>query len=140
MKPDFPNIQWDVVWSMLRTLLVAGGPVATLLIALDFPAVQVSKWSAISLGIVGVLSVVIPGIKGALVRTDSNKIADVARLPTEAKAVIAAQLPNEIKIPAVAAIPDVALVVVKPTATNGTATVAADPAHPKVVTEGKEDV
>jgi hypothetical protein len=127
------NIQWDVVWSTLRTLLVAGGPVTTLLIALDFPPVLVSKWSLVGLAVVGVLSVAVPGFKGALNRTDSNKIKDALVLPKEAQARIAAGLPNETKIAATAAIPDVAAVVVKPTATNGTAMIAADPAHPKVV-------
>jgi len=43
--------------------------------------------------------------------------------------------PNESKIAAVAAIEDVAAVVVKPTAANGTAKIAADPAQPKVITQ-----
>lgn len=128
------GIQWAVVWSTLRTLLVAGGPAGTLLIAMGFPPLQVSNWLAIGLGVVGVLSVLVPGIVGALKQTDSAKVDAVRTLPAESQAKVAEQLPNDTKIAAVAAIPDVAAVVVKPTATNGTASIAADPAHPKVVT------
>ncbi len=105
------TINWSVVWSVLRTLLVAGGPVATLLIALGFPPVQVGQWVAIGLAVVGVASIVGPGLVGALSHTDAGKIA------------------------AAAALPDVAKIEVKPTATDGVAAAAADPAQPKVVTQ-----
>ena len=83
-----PPLQLDVLWSALRTLLVAGGPVATLLIALGFPPVQVGTWVGIALAGVGVASVLVPGIIGALKRTDSSKIADAAALPAVAAVLI----------------------------------------------------
>ncbi len=105
-----PSIQWDVVWSVLRTLLVAGGPVATLLIALGFPPIQVSYWLGVGLAAVGVAAVVVPGIIGALKRTDSSKIAEAAALP------------------------DVEKIVVKDTAVSpGVVAVVQDTAQPKVV-------
>lgn len=103
------NIQWSVVWSVLRTLLVAGGPVATLLIALGFPPVEVSTWLGIGLAAVGVLSVLVPGIIGAFKHTDKAKIASVAALP------------------------DVAKVEVVPTAKPEIAALAEDNNQPKVV-------
>ncbi len=103
------RVQLDVVWSVLRTLLVAGGPVATLLIALGFPPIQVSEWLAIGLAIVGIASVAVPGLVGALKRTDAHKIADAAALP------------------------DVTKIVVKDTASDGVGKAMQDPAQPKVV-------
>jgi hypothetical protein len=103
------NIQWSVVWSVLRTLLVAGGPVATLLIALGFPPVEVSTWLGIGLAAVGILSVLVPGIIGAITHTDKSKIA------------------------AAAAIPDVAKVEVAPSAKPSIAALAEDEKLPKVV-------
>ncbi len=137
MSAAWSKVQWDVVWSVLRTLLVAGGPVATLLVALGFPPVQVSADLGIGLAVVAILSVVVPGLKGALNRTDSSKVAAVKALPPEAQARVADQLPNDTKIAAVAAIPDVAKVIVRDTATNGTAAVAADPSQPKVVKQSE---
>lgn len=75
------KIQWDVVWSVLRTLLVAGGPVSALLIALGFPPVAVGTWLAAGLALVGILSVVVPGLIGALKRTDAAKVADASSVP-----------------------------------------------------------
>lgn len=75
------KIQWDVVWSVLRTLLVAGGPVSALLIALGFPPVQVGVWMGIALAAIGVLSVAVPGIIGALKRTDAAKVSDASSVP-----------------------------------------------------------
>jgi len=137
-------IQWDVVWSVLRTLLVGGGPVATLLIALDFPPVQVGKWMGIGLAGVGVLSVAIPGLKAAFNRTDSSKVAAAAALTPEAVARVAEKqpetvakvaevLPDEVKIVAVAAIPEVTAVIAAPTANNGVAKLASDPNQPKII-------
>jgi len=74
------KINWDVVWSVLRTSLVAGGPVGTLLIALDFPPVSVGKWLGIALALVGVLSFVVPGIVGALKQTDQGKANSIEKL------------------------------------------------------------
>lgn len=129
------KIQWDVVWSVLRTLLVAGGPVGTLLIACGFPAVQVSTWLGIGLGVVGVLSVAVPGLVGALKQTNSGKVANVATLPMESKAAVAASLPSEITLAAVNDLPDVKQVVVSKSASDGVATAAANPMLDKVVTE-----
>lgn len=104
------NVNWDVIWSSCRTVLVAGGPAGTLLIALGFPPVQVSEWLGIGLAVVGVAAVIVPGVYGALKQTDKGKIA------------------------AAATVPDVVSVVVKDTATDGVAIIAADPAATKVMT------
>ena len=62
---NWKTVQWDVVWSIMRTLLVAGGPVSAVLIALGFPPVTVSMWTAVGLAAVGVLAVAVPGLIGA---------------------------------------------------------------------------
>lgn len=83
------KIQWDVVWSMLRTLCVAGGPVATLLVALGFPAVQVGTWMGVALAAIAVLAVAVPGTIGALKQTDAAKITAPDTVPgVEAKIVV----------------------------------------------------
>lgn len=157
------KVNWDVVWSLSRTLLVAGGPVSVLLVALGFPPVEVGKWTGIGLAVVGVLSVAVPGIVGALKQTDVGKMAGAASVPEERKAAAVAQLPvesqasiasavvtampaevaarvaealpSEIKIAAVTALPDVSKVVVKDNAGNGVGAALANPAEPKVVPE-----
>jgi hypothetical protein len=103
------NVNWDVIWSTLRTALVAGGPVSALLIACGFPAVQVSVWTGIGLAAIGVAAVVVPGVVGALKQTNKGKIA------------------------AATTVPDVVSVVVKDSVTDGVAKMAADP-NTKVAT------
>lgn len=129
------TINWDVVWSTLRTLLVAGGPAGTLLIALGFPPLQVSTWLSIGLAVIGVASFVVPGIYGALKQTDAGKAAAIQSLSPEGKAAVMDKLPAETKLAAASALPDVTKIVVKDDAKNGTAKAAADPALPKVVPE-----
>jgi len=129
------KINWDVVWSVLRTSLVAGGPVGTLLIALDFPPVSVGKWLGIALALVGVLSFVVPGIVGALKQTDQGKANSIEKLDPEGKAAVLDKLPDQTKLAAVNALPDVQAVIVKDTATDGVAIAAHDPLLEKVVTE-----
>lgn len=104
------NVNWDVIWSSLRTALVAGGPIGALLIACGLPAVTVSTWLAIGLAIVGVASVVVPGIYGALKQTNAGKLKSAATVP------------------------DVVHIVVSDFAKDGSAVVAADPNVPKVMT------
>lgn len=132
MKVALDKIQWDVVWSVLRTLLVAGGPVATLLIALDFPPILVGKWMAIGLAFIGVASVAGPGLKGALLRTDSNKAAAVTTISPEAKATVAAQLPAEITVAAAVAVPGVEVQVKTESAPAAVVALAHDDAQPHI--------
>lgn len=126
------KIQWDVVWSVLRTLLVAGGPAGTLLLAFGLPPLQVSTWLGIGLAVVGVLSVAIPGFIGALNRTDGGKAAAIASLSPEKQAAVAAALPDETKIAAAANVPGVTQIVVSKDASDGAATAAQDPMLPNV--------
>lgn len=129
------KIQWDVVWSVLRTLLVAGGPMGTLLLALGFPPVQVSTWLGVGLAAVGVASVAVPGLVGAMKRTDSAKIADVAALPAEKQAAVAAALPDETKIAAAASVPGVTKIMVAASANGAAGTAAQNPMLPTVERE-----
>lgn len=96
-------------WSALRALVAAGGPVAVLLIALGFPAVQVGIWSGAALAAIGAAAVIWPLVSGFLSHTDAAKLA------------------------AVSAMPDVTTITVKPTATDGVGAALADPEQPKVV-------
>ena len=130
------KVQWDVVWSVLRTLLVAGGPVATLLIALGFPPVQVSTYLAVGLAVVAIASVAVPGLIGAFSQTDSHAVTKVAAMPAPVATEALKQVPDETKIAIAEKVPDVATVVVKDTANGAIALLAADNVnHPNVVTE-----
>lgn len=133
------KVQWDVVWSVLRTMLVAGGPVATLLIALGFPPVQVSTYLGVGLAVVAIASVAVPGILGAFSQTDSHAVTKVAAMPAPVAIEALKQVPDETKIAIVEKIPDVATVVVKDIANGAVAQLAASDAHPNVVTETQNE-
>lgn len=134
------KINLDVLWSVGRTLLVAGGPVTALLVAMGFPPVQVSEWMGIGLAAIGVLSVAVPGIIGALKQTDAGKANTFAKLDTAGQAAVLDHIPDQTKIAAVNALDDVKLVVTKADATDGVAIATHDPALEKVVSETQTQV
>ena len=133
------KVQWDVVWSVLRTLLVAGGPVATLLIALGFPPVTVSTYLAVGLAIVGIASAAVPGLIAAFTQTDSHAVAKVASMPAPVVQEALKQVPDEAKVAIAETVPSVATVVVKDGVNGKIGELAADPNHPNIVTETKNE-
>lgn len=66
-----------------------------------------------------------------------NQVKSVAALPAEHVRQALEQVPDAVKVQIAAAVPDVARIVVKPTATNGLAAAAADIDQPKVVEQGR---
>jgi len=93
------------VESLLRILLAAGGPVAGLLVNWGVPTGQVNNYLTIALM---VLPPLISGVWGLLRNTHKQTIADAA------------------------SVPGVSQVVIAPTAKDGAAAAAADPALPNV--------
>jgi hypothetical protein len=99
----------DQVLSLLRVLLSVGGPVGALLVARGMSADQVTALSTSIITICGALPPVIAAVWGAFAHTDSAKMS------------------------AVAALPGVAQIIVKTSATDGVAAAAADPTQTKIV-------
>jgi hypothetical protein len=99
----------DQVLSLLRLLLGVSGPIGALLVARGMPAEQVTALSTAIIAICGALPTIVSAVWGMFAHSDSAKIA------------------------AVTAMPGIAQILVKPTAGDGAATAAADPAQPKVV-------
>lgn len=133
------TVQWDVVWSTLRTLCVAGGPLTAALIALGFPPVQVSTWMGIALLVIGVLSVIVPGLIGAFSQTDSHAVAKVAAMPAPVAQEALKAIPDDAKLKVVEAVPDVATIVLKDNVNGEMAKLAASDAHPNIVTETQNE-
>jgi hypothetical protein len=99
----------DQILSILRVVLSVGGPVGALLVARGMSADQVTALSTSIITICGALPPIIAAVWGAFAHTDEAKVA------------------------AAAALPGVAAVVVKVSASDGVAAAAADPTQPKVV-------
>lgn len=96
MKALLEKVNWDVVWSTGRSLLLAGGPVATLLVALGFPPVQVGAWMGAGLAAIAVASVLVPGIIGALSHTEAATTLKAADVPGVKVTVDAQAAPNKV--------------------------------------------
>ena len=129
------KVQWDVVWSVLRSLCISGGPMTALLIALGFPPVQVGAWMAIALLAIGVASAAVPGLISAFTQTDKAAVVKVTAMPVPVAVEALKQVPDEAKIKIVEAVPDVATVVVKDGVNGEIAKLAASSDHPNIVTE-----
>jgi len=112
------------IWSALRTLLSVG---FGMLIGRGL----INEETATAL--VGAIMTLAPLAWGMWNQTQASKIAAVASLSHEAKAEVAAVLPADIKVAAVAALPDVRQVVINSNvARDSVAEIAADRTQPKV--------
>lgn len=101
----------DQVVMIIRWLLSVGGPVGAYLVSRGYPADQITGLQTAIISLCGAVPPLVSFIWGYFSHTDSANIKKVE------------------------ANPGVAQIIIKPTATNGTAAAAADPARPKVVTQ-----
>lgn len=117
-------------------LLGVSGPVANLLantFHMSDGAIQ---------PVLSILTVATPLIVGAIyayLQRDAGKVAAVASMSAPDQAAALNKIPDAAKVQIAEAVPGVATVVVKDTAGNGLAKLAASAAHPNVVTETQNE-
>lgn len=126
----------EQITAAILGLLGVSGPVANLL-ANTFHMSD----SAIQ-PVLSILTVATPLIVGAIyayLQRDAAKVASVAHMSGADQAAALNKVPDSDKVLVAKAVPGVATVVVKDTAGNGLAKLAADPKQPDIVTETQNE-
>lgn len=122
----------EQIKNALLGLLGTSGPIASFLVqVLGYPSEKVT----VTLNLVAALTPTL-WLAIALYRSRiKGQVQAVASLPPDQVRAALEQIPDAAKVQIAAAVPDVARIVVRPTATNGLAAAVADQAQPKVVPE-----
>lgn len=120
------NPNQDQVLSWVRTT-IAG--VAGFAIGHGYGSAEL--WSMIS----GIAMLVVPYLWGAYMHTSAAKLEAIAGMAPSDKRAAMKQIPDDLKLKVVEAIPSVQRIVVAAHAGNGVQAAASDPARPKVVTQ-----
>lgn len=127
----------DQINAVLLALFASSGPVAKLLVSL---AHMDNDTIGAVMTLLTILTPLVSGGVFAYLQRDAGKVAAVATMSAQDQQAALNKVPDEAKVLIAKAVPDVATVVVKDTATNGIAKLAADPAQPHIVTESQNQV
>lgn len=127
----------DQVNAVLLALFASSGPVAKLLVSL-------LHWDNDTISaVMTLLTILTPLVSGGIftyLQRDAGKVASVSTMSAADQKAALDKVPDEAKVLIAKAVPDVATVVVKDTATNGVAKLAADETQPHIVTESQNQV
>lgn len=126
----------EQITAAILVLLGASGPLANILVNtfhMSDSAVQ-----PILTMLTALTPLVVAGVFTYLQR-DAGKVAAVASMSAPDQAAALNKVPDAAKVLVAKAVPGVATVVVKDTAGNGLAKLAADPAQPNIVTETQNE-
>lgn len=129
------TINWDALRHSLGGLLVAGGPIASLLAAQGLAADQINSLLGYATIAVGIGCTIGPILVNVLSQTDRGKADTINRLDRDGQSAVLSLVDPAIIANAAAKHPEIAAVVVKDTANGSLAQLAADPGTPKVITE-----
>lgn len=124
----------DQVNTMLLALFATSGPLAKVLTA----AFGMSNDTVSA--VLSILAILTPAATGAIftyMQRNAGKVAAVASMSPEEQHAALNKVPDAAKVLIAKAVPDVATVVVKDTATNGVAKLAASTLQPDIVTESQ---